>query len=215
MRPNEQLQFSRMLSDAMSLWKQDLSEFALSVWWQACEKYELQQVSRALSAHAMDPDAGRFAPKPADIVRQLEGTRTDQAAMAWAKVYEAAKSIGAYTDVIFDDAAIHAAIQDMGGWPAVCRTETRDLSYAQHRFSESYRAYVAKGQFDYPKRLPGDRSPDDEYARIGLQPPKPAVIGDVEKARAVFSGGGAARLIQFVEVAAMAAVNVEQRRLAA
>ncbi len=30
-----------------------------------------------------------------------------------------------------------------------------------------------------------DRSPDDVYAKRGLPPPKPAVIGDVEKARAV------------------------------
>ena len=87
--------------------------------------------------------------------------------------------------MVFDDAAIHAAIEDMGGWPKFCRSETKDLSYLQHRFAQSYGAYANRGEFDYPHRLMGDRSPDDVYAKRGLPPPKPAVIGDVEKARAV------------------------------
>lgn len=181
--------FAALLTDALAFYRQDVSGFALSVWWAACERFDLEQVRKALTAHAMDPERGQFAPKPADMVRQLEGTATDRALLAWGKVQSAIQSVGAYTDVVFDDPAIHAAIEDLGGWPKVCRGELKDLSYLQHRFTEAHRAYTGRGQFDYPRRLTGDRSPDAMYAKRGLPPPKPAVVGDKEKARKVYSLG--------------------------
>ena len=191
MLESDMTQFRKLLTDAMAFYRQDVSPFALSVWWQACQGFELDQVSKALTSHALDAERGQFAPKPADIVRQLAGTATDRAALAWGKAIDAASRVGAYTDVVFDDPAIHAVIEDLGGWPKFCRSETKDLSYLQHRFSESYRAYSGRGQFNYPRRLAGDRSPDDVYEKRGLPPPKPAVIGDIERARAVYRGGAA------------------------
>ena len=181
--------FATLMTDALAFYGRDVSRFALDVWWQACKPFEFEQVARALTRHAMDAERGQFAPKPADIVRQLAGTATDRAMLAWGKAIDAASRVGAYSDVVFDDAAIHAAIEDMGGWPKFCRTETKDLSYLQHRFSQSYTAYVGRGEFDYPRRLMGDRSPDDVYTKRGLPPPKPAVIGDVERARQVYRAG--------------------------
>ena len=177
--------FATLMTDALAFYGKDVSRFALDVWWQSCQPFEFDQVARALMRHAMDAERGQFAPKPADIVRQLAGTATDRAMLAWGKAIDAASRVGAYTDVVFDDAAIHAAIEDLGGWPKFCRGDVKDLSYLQHRFTQSYSAYGNKGDFDYPARLMGDRSPDDVYAKRGLPPPKPAVIGDVEKARAV------------------------------
>lgn len=189
MKHDDKPRFKNLLTDAMGFYKQDVSGFALSVWWQACEGFDFEQVAKAMTNHAMDPDRGQFAPKPADIVRQLSGTKTDKAMLAWGKAFDAAGRVGAYTDVVFDDPAIHAAIEDLGGWVKFCRTETEELSYLQHRFSESYRAYVGRESFDYPRRLGGDRSPDDVYMKRGLPPPKPAVIGDIEKARQVYRIG--------------------------
>jgi hypothetical protein len=189
MKHDDKPRFKNLLTDAMGFYKQDVSVFALSVWWQACEAFDFEQVAKALTAHAMDADRGQFAPKPADIVRQLSGTKTDKAMLAWGKAFDAASRVGAYTDVVFDDPAIHAAIEDMGGWPKFCRTESAELSYLQHRFSESYKAYLAKESFDYPRLLGGDRSPDEVYAKRGINPPKPAVIGDIDLARVVYKVG--------------------------
>lgn len=191
MKHEDAMKFKTLLTDVMGFYKQDVSKFALSVWWQACEPFDFEQVAKAMTAHAMDADKGNFHPKPADIVRQLSGTRTDKAMLAWGKAFDAASRVGAYTDVVFDDPAIHAAIEDLGGWPKFCRTETADLSYLQHRFSESYRAYVGRESFDFPRRLTGDRSPDEVYAKRGLPAPKPAVIGDIELARQVYRIGSA------------------------
>ena len=142
-------------------------------------------------------------PKPADLIRQLEGTVTDRASMAWGKAFEAITTVGAYTDVVFDDSAIHAVIEDLGGCPKFCRSETKDLGYLQHRFCEAYRAYAGRGNFVYQRRLSGDRSPDDVFAKRGLPPPRAALVGDPAKATQVYALGETAGKVQI----SMASVN--------
>lgn len=183
--------FRTLLTDVMAYYGKDCSTFMLTVWWGALQSFDLQQVERALQRHATDPERGQFAPKVADIVRVMQGTATDRAAIAWGKVHEAMSAVGAYTDVVFDDPAIHAAIEDLGGWPKVCRVELKELSYLQHRFQEAHRAYTERGQFDYQRRLPGDRSPDHEYASRGIPLPRPAIVGDQQRAIAVLRNGSA------------------------
>lgn len=118
-------QFCQAMTATMELYnKPSLSEFSLSLWWGALNCYTLSEVLGGLSRHVQNPDSGQFAPKPADVVRAIGGTTHDNSAMAWAKVDRAVRSIGGYEDVVFDDAYIHAAIEDMGGWVRVC-TVTR------------------------------------------------------------------------------------------
>lgn len=191
MMEKDRAEFARLLTDMMAYYRQDTSRFVLDLWWQACRNVDFEQVLRALNAHAMDAERGVFAPKVADIVRTLEGTATDRAALAWGKVLGAMSSVGAYQDVVFDDPAIHAAIADCGGWMKVCRGELAELSYLQHRFCLAHKAYTERGVFEYPRQLCGDRSPDSEYLKYGRKPPLPALVGDVEKAKLVLKNGGA------------------------
>lgn len=206
MRADQFAQFRDLLASALSFYRQDVTPFMLDVWWQACQGYDLEQIRKALTGHAMDPDRGQFAPKPADVVRQLGGTATGRAMLAWGKVLDAMQRVGAYTDVVFDDPAIHAAIEDLGGWPKVCRGETKELSYLQHRFCEAHRAYTGRSNFAFPRRLVGDRSPDAMFAKRGLPPPKPALVGDPQGCEAVYSGGADAgkTAISYQPLAALA-----------
>lgn len=194
-----------------------LSEGAILLWWKRMERYDLEAVERAFEAHARDSDRGRFMPQPADLIGHLEGSRSDKSQLAWGKAFEAASRVGAYSDVVFDDPAIHAAIDDLGGWPKFCRSETSELSYLQHRFCESHKAYTGREKFDYPRRLTGDRSPDDVYAKRGLLPPSPAIIGDIERARAVFNGGqiGGKTSVMFRAIEAIGPALIADHRRAA
>ncbi|WP_312451756.1 DUF6475 domain-containing protein [Comamonas sp.] len=189
MNINEMDAFHTLLSDAMAYYSKDCSSFTLKVWWNACQNFSLEQVSKALERHATDAERGAFAPKVSDIIRALQGTSTDRAAIAWGKVYGAMSAVGAYSNVAFDDPAIHAVIEDLGGWPKICRTENTELSYVQHSFQESHRAYTERGHFEYSRFLPGAIDPDHEYTRRGLTPPGVKLIGDREKATAVLRNG--------------------------
>lgn len=192
MQSTDRAEFAQLVTDVHAYYRQDCTQFVLSVWWSGCEQFDLDQVRHAMTAHAKDPEAGRFCPKLADIVKVLQGTSTDRAAIAWGKVHEAMGAVGGYQDVVFDDPAIHAVIEDLGGWPKVCRTEAKEMGYLQHRFTEGHRAYVGRGTFAYPRQLMGDRSPDYDYERRGIPLPNPALIGDQERARAVYERGAQA-----------------------
>lgn len=222
MQQSEKATFGQLIKDVMAYYRQDTSRFLLDMWWNACQTFEFEQVQAAMQRHATDPEHGQFAPKVADVVRILAGTATDRAALAWGKCLDAMGRVGAYTDVVFDDPAIHAVVEDLGGWPKLCRTEMAELGYVQHRFCESHRAYTGRGQFDYPRRLAGDRSPDSEYAKVGLQPPSPALIGCTERAKLVYREGNAAgktvisfQALQAIEAAPRAMLPVGRVGMAA
>lgn len=201
MNPIEKLRFGALLTDALSFYRRDVSDFALSVWWQACQPFSFEQVTKALTAHAMDPDHGRFAPMPADIVRQLAGTKTDRSLIAWGKVLDAAQRVGAYWSVCFDDGLIHAAIEDVGGWLALCRSTTDELPFMQKRFCESYRAYTTREGVKYPPMLGGQH--DMENVLRGHRAAPPVLIGDRAKAEAVYFGGCEMPKTAITQVAAL------------
>ena len=212
---NKNQQKMAALAEVAELYGATISPAAVGLWDAALEPYEVEQVRKAFAAHMRDPDGGRFMPKPAHLMRFLEGNATVLAALAWGKALEAAGSVGANTDVVFDDPAKHATIEDLGGWPKFCRTETAELSYLQHRFTQSYQAYAHKCDFTYSRRLNGDRSPDDVCTARGLPPPKPALIGDSGKAKEVYRLGstGGKTAITHVSAAVLAnpAANALQR----
>lgn len=147
--------FAALLSDVMAFYKQDVSDFAMSVWWQACQTFDLEQVRKALTSHAMDPEKGQFPPKPADLVRMLQGTHTDRALLAWNNAYKAISQVGAYQTLDLGDPIAHAAIQTLGGWPKFCQSQVDELPFLQKRFCDFYRTYTTRGVEDAPARLSG------------------------------------------------------------
>lgn len=217
MRDSEKTKFYALVADVLAYYRQDASKFTLSVWWEGLKRFELEQINTALTAHATNSEKeGDFCPKVSNVIRMLEGTKSDKSAMAWSKVHGAMSSVGAYTDVIFDDAAIHAAIEDMGGWPKLCRGEISELSYTSHRFCESYKSYVGRiDGFKYPRKLPGDRDPDSVYEKFGRKPPRPALIGNPARAKDVYLMGeqGGKTQVTFARIDAANVIDVIQKQV--
>jgi len=158
--------FAQLLTDAMVFYRKDMSRFALGVWWEACKGFAYEQVQKAITAHAMDPERGQFAPMPADIVKQLHGTKTDRSLMAWSLVYEAIARHGAYASVKFADPATQLAIHDMGGWVKLCTGETAELQFAQKRFCDFYRSYSNRPDLREIPSLPGIHAQDPRNKNV-------------------------------------------------
>lgn len=172
MKSSEIDDFQALLTQALGFYGQATSPFAMSVWWSACEPFSLEQVRKALTAHAMDAERGHFPPKPADLVRQLQGTVTDRSLLAWGLVHGAMSSIGAYRSVVFDDPAIHAVITDMGGWPKLCASKVDELPFLQKRFCEGFRAYTNRGAVDWPPVLSGLHALENAARGRNVEPPE-------------------------------------------
>lgn len=214
MHPTDRKDFGLLIAGVYAYHRQPCSDMLIGMYWRGCQRWDMEQVRSALDQLTCDAELGKFPPKISDLTRVLEGTHTDRAQLAWGKCLDAMSRVGAYTDVIFDDPAIHAAVEDLGGWPKMCRTETKGLSYLQHRFCESHKAYTGRnGAFDYPRRLAGDRSPDHEFERKGLDLPRPALVGNAEACKRVFHGGstGGKTGITFTPLQALVLDNLQPR----
>lgn len=211
MNRNEVKQLAQLVKDVMAYYRQDVSPFMHQVWEDACAPFSYEQVQKAMNRHVTNPENGQFAPKVADIVRILQGTHTDRALLAWGKALEAMRSVGAYQNVVFDDPAIHACIEDLGGWPKLCRTEINELQFAQKRFCDSHKAYTGRGTFEYQRRLAGDCSPDEMYERKKIPIPL-VMVGDPDLCAKVYAHGSKAgkTMITF-QSAALLAINAPRR----
>ena len=192
MNNSDKKEFRDLLQSVMDYYKQDLSTFTMEIFWEALKGFDYEQVAKALTNHAMNPDNGQFAPKVADIVRGLSGTTTDKARVAWGKVNAAMSAVGAYNDIVFDDGLIHLVIGDMGGWPKMCRIELNDMSYAQHTFCETYRSYAGRDNVAYPPMLDGVNGSGQNrvmYEKRGLKAPEPVMYGDKDRCQQVRLNG--------------------------
>lgn len=187
MRDSDHEQFSELLADVVGFYGQTVSRFAMGVWWQACQGFDLEQVRAALTAHAMDPERGHFAPKPADLVRQLQGTQTDRALVAWGKVLQAMQRVGAYSSVAFDDPAIHAVVEDLGGWPKLCREPMDALPHVQRRFCEAHRVYSRRPDLSFPAKLVGQHEAENRLQGRSVAPA--VLVGNPDRARLVMRRG--------------------------
>lgn len=179
--------FGQLMLAAGETYNRVVSEAITVMWWKMLGQYDFEQVQQAFLKHFADPEAGQFFPKPADITRHLVGTRTDNAMVAWGKVQRTIREVGAYRDVVFDDALIHVVIDDLGGWPKVCRTTVEDMSYVQHRFSEAYRAYSAKKPAEFPALLSGESNALNRLNGKEVAPP--VMIGNPRNSQLVLESG--------------------------
>lgn len=190
MTDNDAADFFELWASAQEYYGKRPSPGAVNLAFEVLKRFALADVSRALSLHLGDPDRGSFAPKPADVVRAIEGGGEQQAVGAWAKAWQAVQSIGAYQTVVFDDWKIHAAISRMGGWKALCHAEVGEegekITFLQRDFERHYKA-VREGD-RYPRKLIGITEAHNEEHGFLEHVPAPLLIGNESKAQKVLAG---------------------------
>jgi len=181
--------FLSLISNVYAFYRQDFSTFAGLVWWEAMRPFDFAAVSDALNRHCINPDNGQFMPKPADVVRMLQGSSKDAALIAWSKVDRAVRVVGTYERVIFDDALIHRVITDMGGWIQLGHKKEEEWPFVKNEFENRYRGYSLRQEKpEYPKVLIGiSQSQNDQ---MGLSSNLPRLIGHPARAQLVFDNGG-------------------------
>lgn len=136
-----------------------LSEGAAKLYFRVLSGYTLEEVSKAVTEHLK---ISSFMPKPADIIRILEGTAEDRGSLSWWHVVRAIRKHGRYTSVAFDDPVIHYAIDRMGGWQKVCGVLEEELPFREKDFIKLYARGERNADWDsVPKRFPGAHEIDN------------------------------------------------------
>lgn len=208
MQTSEFKNFHDGIVGVMSFYGKDVSQFALDVWWNALRQYDLPAINEAFGKHISNPDAGQFPPKPADIIRMLQGSTQDAALVAWAKVDKAVRHVGSYQDVVFDDPLIHRVIFDMGGWIALGTKTESDWPFVAKEFENRYRGFRSRNERpEYPAQLIGIAGAQN--AKEGFAIPAPVLIGNPDMARKVMHGGTEKPLIGFKQMLSSAIAEIE------
>lgn len=174
------------LTGVYSFYEKELTEFHFAVWQRALEDFDMEVITSAFDAHMMDPESGKWMPKPADIAKLLHGTRAERSAVAWGLVLHACQRVGAYASVAFDDPVVHCVIEDLGGWPAVCRVQIDELPFLEARFHKAYAAH-AKAGTQHPPRLVGITDASNGLRGFGHS--DPVLIGDPKRAALTLTTG--------------------------
>ncbi len=73
MKFTDETAFAAMLIGIMrDVYEKPVSPMLIDLWIASLKPYELAEAQAAFERHITNPDAGQFAPKPADIIRQLQ-----------------------------------------------------------------------------------------------------------------------------------------------
>ena len=115
----------------------ELTEFAIRVWSSALEGYDADTIDAAFDAHLRDTDAGRFMPKPADILRKLKGDLGDTALVEWGAVLECARDGGGRRF----SGATGQALDSIGGMYALRMASQDQVPFLQRQFVSAFKVF--------------------------------------------------------------------------
>lgn len=160
----------------------------LRTYFEALKRFSLDDIRQGLSRHIGDPDQGQFMPKPADIIRNIDGNTQTQAELAWTKVDQAIRRVGPWQTVVFDDPIIHAVIADMGGWVHLCNVKTEEYPFRHNEFSKRYRGYSGRDVVQAARKLIGITESENQQRNMA-HTQAPVLIGDISKAKLLLETG--------------------------
>lgn len=211
MKDSDKAQFFTLVAGVYAFYRQDMSEFAGSVWWKAMKPFDFEAIADALNRHCVNPDTGQFMPKPADVVKMLQGSSQDSAMVAWSMVDKAVRQVGTYATVVFDDPIIHRVIHDMGGWVALGQKTEHEWPFVAKEFESRYRGYRIRSEVpEYPKTLIGIA--EAQNSMEGRQSQPPVLIGDSSRAKHVLQGGTDKVLVGFERLTPADALTLQALR---
>lgn len=188
MNPEDKQNLVNLITNVHGFYKEPCSKFSLGVWLNALNPFSFEEIDAAFTRHSVDPDAGQFMPKPANIVKILGGTSKDQALIAWSKVDEAIRCIGTYESVVFDDAIIHLVISDMGGWVRLGNKTSNEWDFVRNEFESRYKNYTLATR--RPTHLPRMVGLTELHnISEGQKRPLARLLGNLEIARQVYNSG--------------------------
>ncbi|MDO8531200.1 MAG: DUF6475 domain-containing protein [Dehalococcoidia bacterium] len=147
--------FTKELTRLSELYDKPMTESLQALYFEALQGYEIASVVAAMRAHVVQPERGRWFPKPADLISLLDGAPEEQALEAWSDVIAAWTSTGYYGVPEFQDPSITSALTRMGGWQSFCERYKiiRNESFLREEFCQRYQG--AERRASTQRALPG------------------------------------------------------------
>lgn len=162
MNDGDQDKFKSIMASIAGIYNCEFAIDQIKLWWNVFKNISIDNFEAAVYAHIADPDQGMFIPKPANIMRHINGTEKensqaldDKAILAWAFVLKEISRLGSYRTFKSDDPAIISAIRDLGGWIKLCGATQNELTWIKKEFIGHYKALTNSGATGDSKPLLG------------------------------------------------------------
>lgn len=204
MQSNDKAKFYTALESVCEMYGQKKpSPTLVAMYFTALQHITVDDFKAAVNLHVRDTDQGQFFPKPADILRNIQGNKSTQAEQAWTKVDKAIRCVGPHESVVFDDRLIHAVIDDMGGWITLCDCSLDEYPFKHNEFVKRYTGFVNRAPDRIPPKLIGSNEAYNVREGLEHHVAPPRLIGDPSRAMMVLkteSGAGRVGIVSMGDV---------------
>ena len=169
----------KLIFHVADYYRESVSETVIDFWTHGLAKFSFEEIQVAFERWMRTNDR---MPRISNIGEILQGDGSGRALAALLTVEKAMDEHGAYATVVFDDPAIHATIQSLGGWIKACRQTEYEFTWWKKDFRERYQMIDQRGlPPDVPLKLFGLF--DQTNLPMGRPPQTPRLIGDPGKIR--------------------------------
>jgi len=158
MNDSSKKEFSEIMLATGEIYNKTLTKTLMAMYFDDLKSFTIEQVSESLRKHRLDPKSGQYFPKPADIVRNINGasiSKEDRALVAWMAVEAAIASVGSYGTLKLEDKQAMMAVKAIGSWQQLCATDRDKLAFKRQEFIANYRALENTPVEMLPESLPG------------------------------------------------------------
>ena len=117
------------------IYEKETDPQSLTMIFKTLQNYDLAAIETALSEHLRNQEGGQFAPKPADIVRLIDGRRAAHSALAWMDFRKAIRD-----QRMPESPELCEIIRRHGGLHLLGGRDSQDLDYMEPSFRAVYMA---------------------------------------------------------------------------
>ncbi len=153
MKPEDKNRFKELLVSLGELYDKSISANLATLYWHDFSEYPINVFEKAVSDHRKDPDQGMFFPKPAHLMRQIEGTTKNKqnaleakALSAWNEFVKHLRLRGHREPFKIEDGAALAALRAMGGMSKLALLKETEIEWAGKDFTKLYIDNMSKSE---------------------------------------------------------------------
>lgn len=141
MQPEDRKEFNVLLVTAMAVYERQITAAIGDLFFAALGVYSMDQVRDGIARHLQDPVDGKFSPKPADVIRQIQGVVATDGRPGKDQAWSIALQSLDESDTVLITPEILAALD-----VAKPLLELRDKVAARMAFVEVYEKLVVKAR---------------------------------------------------------------------
>ena len=158
MNQKDKIEFGKCFAASCMVYDLSPNMEKANIYFSLLINYSIADIIKAFAAHPLETDRGRFFPKPADIVFQIDGSakqiadKVDQSAdLHWSKIVQFSAN-GVNPNLNQPEAL--SALKSIGGIAKVGYTNQSELQWLKRDFIAIYKAIISCKSSELDKSLP-------------------------------------------------------------